>query len=329
MAEPVLLISSDPFLGASLEAVARGRLQIARLDPTHRPPAWPATPSTIVVLDVTTRQRDPIHTWVRRHHPGPLVILLKPGERQPDLPPDPWRVVVARPFRLIELVGLLERSPKPPARAPVPEARVREAEDEPEEDEEEEGEGDEEQEGDNGETERQPHLAGTELAPKEGEREPGAPDGGPPLGRVADRRELGAPLSTPPPPPSSPLPRPDWPTAATRIGVRRLRPGWRVRRVVTRVLAGVLVVLLLAGGWLMLGLLQARQDLLVGAAGVRDELARADVALTRGRPSRPPSGVLRWRRRCQSGGRCGSRLGCRCCREGSRTPGGCWRRRPG
>jgi Protein of unknown function (DUF4012) len=188
-------------------------------------------------------------------------------------------------------VGLLERSPKPPARAPVPEARVREAEEEPEEDEEEESEGDEEQEGDNGETERQPHLAGTELAPKEGEREPGAPDGGPPLGRVADRRELGAPLSTPPPSPSSPLPpvsaplpRPDWPTAATRIGVRRLRPGWRVRRVVTRVLAGVLVVLLLAGGWLMLGLLQARQDLLVGAAGVRDELARADVALTRGRP---------------------------------------------
>jgi hypothetical protein len=65
---------------------------------------------------------------------------------------------------------------------------------------------------------------------------------------------------------------------------RRLRPGWRVRQVAIRVLVGVLVVLLLAGGWLMLGLLQARQDLLVGAAGVRDELARAEVALTRGRP---------------------------------------------
>jgi hypothetical protein len=183
MAEPVLLISSDPFLGASLEAVARGRLQIARLDPSHRPPAWPATPSTTVVLDVTTRQRDPIHTWVRRHHPGPLVVLLKPGERQPDLPPDPWRVVVARPFRLIELVGLLERSPKPPARTPVPEARVPEAEEEAEEDEEEEGEGDEEEAGDYGETERQPRQAGTELVPKEGEREPQAPGSGPPLGR--------------------------------------------------------------------------------------------------------------------------------------------------
>ena len=223
MAEPVLLISSDPFLGASLEAVARGRLQIARLDPSHRPPAWPATPSTTVVLDVTTRQRDPIHTWVRRHHPGPLVILLKPGERQPDLPPDPWRVVVARPFRLIELVGLLERSPKPPARTPVPEARVPEAEEEEEaeEDEEEEGEGDEEEAGDYGETERQPRQAGAELVPKEGEREPQAPGSGPPLERVADRGKLGAPLSTPPAPAihtptpappaplSTPLPRPD------------------------------------------------------------------------------------------------------------------------
>ena len=75
MAEPVLLISSDPFLGASLEAVARGRVQVARLDPAHRPPAWPADPSTNV------------HTWIRRHHPGPLVILLKPGERPPPSPP--------------------------------------------------------------------------------------------------------------------------------------------------------------------------------------------------------------------------------------------------
>ena len=249
MAAPVLLISSDPFLGASLEAVARGRLQIARLDPSRPPTAWPAGPTTTVVLDVTARHRQALHTWVRRHHPGPLVILLKPGERRLDLPPDPWRVVVARPFRLIELVGLLERSPKPPDGAPAPGARVPEPEQEAEEDEEEEGEGDEEQ-------------LSTPPSPA-----------------------VHTPAPTPPAPLSTPLPRPDWPTAATRIGVRRrLRPGWRARRVVTRVLVGVLVVLLLAGGWLMLGLLQARQDLLVGAAGVRDELARAEVALTRGRP---------------------------------------------
>ena len=118
MAEPVLLISSDPFLGASLEAVARGRVQVARLDPAHRPPAWPADPSTTVVLDVTARHRDNVHTWIRRHHPGPLVILLKPGERPPALPPDRARVVVSRPFRLIDLVALLERPPLGPAPAP-------------------------------------------------------------------------------------------------------------------------------------------------------------------------------------------------------------------
>ncbi|HEV2869946.1 MAG TPA: hypothetical protein VG409_00880, partial [Actinomycetota bacterium] len=133
MAEPVLLISSDPFLGASLEAVARGRVQVARLDPAHRPPAWPAGPSTTVVLDVTARHRDSVHTWIRRHHPGPLVILLKPGERPPALPPDRARVVVSRPFRLIDLVALLERPPV----GPVPSPQVADPHQAPEEEEEE------------------------------------------------------------------------------------------------------------------------------------------------------------------------------------------------
>ena len=52
MAEPVLLISSDPFLGASLEAIALGRVQVARLDLATRPAAWPAEPTATVVLDV-------------------------------------------------------------------------------------------------------------------------------------------------------------------------------------------------------------------------------------------------------------------------------------
>jgi hypothetical protein len=114
VAEPVLLISSDSFLGASLEAVARGRLQVARLDPALRPVAWPAEPAATVVLDVTARQRDAFHTWVRRHHPGPMVLVLKPGERQPTLPRDPDMVVVARPFRLVDLVTILEHPPAPP-----------------------------------------------------------------------------------------------------------------------------------------------------------------------------------------------------------------------
>src|SRR5207342_2808780 len=33
VAEPALLISTDPFLGANLEAAAHGRVQVAHLDP--------------------------------------------------------------------------------------------------------------------------------------------------------------------------------------------------------------------------------------------------------------------------------------------------------
>ena len=127
VAEPVLLISSDSFLGASLEAVARGRLQVARLDPALRPVAWPAEPAATVVLDVTARQRDAFHTWVRRHHPGPMVLVLKPGERRQSLPRDPDMVVVARPFRLVDLVTILEHPPAPPG----PGAPAATAEEEP------------------------------------------------------------------------------------------------------------------------------------------------------------------------------------------------------
>ena len=113
MAEPVLLISSDSFLGAGLEAVACGRVQVARLDPARRPAVWPAEPAATVILDVTARQRQAFHLWVRRHHAGPLVVVLKPGERRPVLAPDPDLVVVARPFRLVDLVTILEHPPAP------------------------------------------------------------------------------------------------------------------------------------------------------------------------------------------------------------------------
>jgi hypothetical protein len=120
VAEPVLLISSDPFLGASLEAVAHGRLQVARLDPSRRPLVWPGGPPGTVVLDVTARQREVLHAWVRRHHPGPLVVLLKPAERALSPPPDRAEVVIGRPFRLGDLVSVLEDPPVPGPDAPEP-----------------------------------------------------------------------------------------------------------------------------------------------------------------------------------------------------------------
>ena len=91
MAEPVLLISSDPFLGASLEAVARGGSRSRAWTWPGGPSPWPAEPTATVVLDVAAGQRDAVHAWIRRHHPGPLVVLLKPGERQAGAPPDPPR----------------------------------------------------------------------------------------------------------------------------------------------------------------------------------------------------------------------------------------------
>jgi hypothetical protein len=207
VAEPVLLISSDPFLGASLEAIARGRVQVARLDLARRPVAWPAEPTATVVLDVAAGQRDAVHAWVRRHHSGPLVVLLKPGERQPGVPSDPAQVVVGRPIRLADLFELLEH-PLGPA-APGPAADDHDL-----------------------------------LQASASER----------------RRRLDAFSGTGPPAPARAggLPRPDWPTAATRLDVRRPRPGARRRRIVARVLVGLLVLLALVAIWLAAGLLEAR-----------------------------------------------------------------------
>jgi hypothetical protein len=119
VAEPVLLISSDPSLGAGLEAVAAGRVRVARLDLARRPVAWPSEPAATVVLDVTARERNAFHAWVRRHHPGPLVVVLKLGEGLPVLAPDPGLVVVGRPLRPVDLVAILERPPDPAAPWPA------------------------------------------------------------------------------------------------------------------------------------------------------------------------------------------------------------------
>jgi hypothetical protein len=219
VAEPVLLISSDPFLGASLEALAGGRVPVARLDPSRRHAAWPGEPAGTVVLDVTAGQRQALHDWVRRHHRGPLVVLLKPGERAPSLPPDPDRVVVGRPFRMADLIWVLGQSPPP------------------------------------------------------------APSPDPPADPPADQATAPAPVVTAT---RSELPRPDWPAAATRLEAPRRRPASWGRRVAGPVLTGVLVLLILAGAWLALGLLEARRDLQVGAAAVRSELATAETAWAAG-----------------------------------------------
>src|SRR5215217_2037270 len=244
VAEPVLLISSDPFLGTFLEALAGGRIRVARLDPSRRPAAWPGEPAATVVLDVSAGQRDALHAWVRRHHPGRLVVLLKPGELGPVRPPDPASVVIARPFQLSDLVALLEQRPDP--------RNLLQASAE----------------------QRRRRL----IALGAGSRPAG------PAAPSAAGAGTGSGSGAPPAGGREP-PRPDWPTASTQLDVRRRRRGSRARRVAARMLAGLLVLLLLAGAWLALGLFDARRDLLVGTAGIRAELTAAEAALVGGQPA--------------------------------------------
>jgi hypothetical protein len=105
--ELVLLLSNDPSLGGTLEGLARGRMRVVGVDPARRPAVWPWPAAVTVVLDLTRRDRDAVYPWVRQHHSGRVVVLLKPGEPQASLPPDPDRLVIQRPFRLFDLIEVL------------------------------------------------------------------------------------------------------------------------------------------------------------------------------------------------------------------------------
>jgi hypothetical protein len=105
--ELVLLLSNDPSLGGTLEGLARGRMRVAGIDPAHRPAVWPWPSAATVVLDLARKDRDATYPWVRQHHTGRVVVLLKPGDREASLPPDPDRLVIQRPFRLLDLIEVL------------------------------------------------------------------------------------------------------------------------------------------------------------------------------------------------------------------------------
>ena len=107
MGELVLLLSNDPSLGGTLEDLACGLLRVTRINPVRRPAAWPWPPAATVVLDLARKDWDAVHPWVRQHHTGRVVVLLNPGEPEESLPPDPDRLVIQRPFRLIDLIEVL------------------------------------------------------------------------------------------------------------------------------------------------------------------------------------------------------------------------------
>ena len=107
MAVSVLLLSNDPHLGSSLQALASGLLRVRNLEPSRQPATWPGRAGSTVVLDLAAGERATAYSWVRQHHAGRLIVLLRPGEQASSLPPDPDRLVLRRPLSLSDLVEIL------------------------------------------------------------------------------------------------------------------------------------------------------------------------------------------------------------------------------
>jgi hypothetical protein len=104
---PVLLFSTDPFLGAALEAVSDGSRSVVK----HALPSdlseWPNGGPYNVVLDVPPSHRKAAYETIRLHHQGRLILVLGPDEDDADLPRDAARLAVHRPIDLASLLRLL------------------------------------------------------------------------------------------------------------------------------------------------------------------------------------------------------------------------------
>jgi hypothetical protein len=104
---PILLFSTDPFLGAALEVVGHGARSVVK----HALPSdlseWPNGEPYNVVLDVPPAHRKAAHETVRLHHQGRLILVLGPDEDDADLPRDAARLTVHRPIDLASLLSLL------------------------------------------------------------------------------------------------------------------------------------------------------------------------------------------------------------------------------
>jgi hypothetical protein len=336
LAEPVLLVSRDPFLGASLEALALGRLLVATIDPANQPSAWPGVATCTVVLDLGGRERATAYPWVRQHHGGRLVVLLQPGERELSLPEDPVRLVLRRPFRLFALVELLVGPDPTTAPTGLPsEARVNQA-----------TAGREATHSDPLPTSAKQRTRQLQSTPI-----PADPTSAPASRALASRAPAVRPETrlTPPAKPAAQAARPadaipaglkeaarraaGWESNATKMEAARQaaaerraargaraanrtaqapdrpaqgstrtrrptlpsRPGILARHrrwsPALGVLGGALGLLLVGGGWLTFGLLEAREDLRAAASGFRTELTKAEEALRSGNPAAAKAAV--------------------------------------
>lgn len=67
-------------------------------------------PAEVVVVDVPAKYRRVACAQVRRHYRGRLLVLLDPEDSSQDLPPDPNRTLLTRPFGVAELSAALAGS---------------------------------------------------------------------------------------------------------------------------------------------------------------------------------------------------------------------------
>ena len=308
MAVSVLLLSNDPHLGPSLQALAPGRLRVRHLEPSRQPATWPGRSASTVVLDLAAGERATAYSWVRQHHAGQVIVLLRPGEQASSLPPDPDRLVLRRPLSLSDLVEILSGSdstngpadeipshrvsPPPPGQKPA-EGDLLQA------------------------SAKQRGLRLGSLSSPAGPA-PTATPGPLVAGAAGGAMPVTEPAQAAPPPaspeatapgretsaesasqtePARPATRPTanghqqaaevppWPSRPPVAG----RPAWRPERrrltLARGVVLGALGVVVIFGVWLALGLLQAREDLGVEGAGLRTELVKAHAALGRGDPA--------------------------------------------
>jgi Protein of unknown function (DUF4012) len=106
-ADPVVVLSEDPFLVLALESVVAGPVHFISDRTLSRSSHWPHDDACTVVVDVPADQRSVVYKTVRHHHHGRLILALDPGETDQDLPWDPARLTVTRPYLAGDLVTLL------------------------------------------------------------------------------------------------------------------------------------------------------------------------------------------------------------------------------
>ena len=77
-------------------------------------------PTDVVVVDVPAENRRVACEAVRRHHRGPLIVLLSQGDSRHDLPPDQNRTLLRHPLSIRRLsVALAETAPTRPVLDPA------------------------------------------------------------------------------------------------------------------------------------------------------------------------------------------------------------------